>query len=224
MGHLRVIVTRPRDQAGTLAERIEQLGHEPVLCPLIRIEPLGDGPIDVSGYDWVIVTSANGARELARRRRGEPRRLAAVGPNTAAALADQGMRPDLIPRESSQEGLLAALPQPAGRVLFAGAEGARRLLVDELSADFVPLYRTIPTPPSDPPDGDLVVLASPSAARVWSELGIEIAAVSIGPETTRAAEATGTNVFAQARSYDLDGLVQAIEEAAVTLRPCSSRS
>jgi uroporphyrinogen-III synthase len=224
MGHLRVIVTRPRDQAGTLAERIEQLGHEPVLCPLIRIEPLGDGPIDVSGYDWVIVTSANGARELARRRRGEPRRLAAVGPNTAAALAEHGMRPDLVPRESSQEGLLAALPQPAGRVLFAGAEGARRLLADELSADFVPLYRTIPTPPSDPPDGDLVVLASPSAARVWSELGIEIAAVSIGPETTRAAEATGINVLAQGRSYDLDGLVQAIEEAAVTLRPCSSRS
>jgi uroporphyrinogen-III synthase len=88
----------------------------------------------------------------------------------------------------------------------------------------VPLYRTIATPPTEPPDGEIVVLASPSAARVWSELGVEIAAVSIGPETTRTAKAAGIDVLAQARSYELDGLVQAIEEAAVTLRPCSSRS
>jgi uroporphyrinogen-III synthase len=191
---------------------------------LVRIEPLGDGPVDVAGYDWVIVTSANGARELARRRRGEPSQIAAVGPGTAAALAEQGMEADVIPRDSSQEGLLAALPRPAGRVLFAGAEDARRLLVDQLSADFVPLYRTVPTPPSDAPNGDIVVLASPSAARAWAELGVSIPAVSIGPETSRAARKTGTPVVAQAGSHDLGGLLRAIEEAAVTLRPCSSRS
>jgi uroporphyrinogen-III synthase len=221
---LRVIVTRPREQAGPLADAIREVGHEPVLCPLIRVEPLGDGPVDLDGYDWVVVTSANGARELARRCRGKASLIAAIGPATAAALAEHGMKPDVVPQDSSQEGLLAALPRPPGRVLFAGAEGARRLLVDELAADFVPLYRTIPTPPREPPNGDLVVLASPSAARAWAELGLSIPAVSIGPETTRAARATGISVVAQAGSHDLAGLLRAIEEAAVTLRRCSSRS
>ena len=107
--------------------------------PLIAIEPLGDGPIDVSGYDWVVVTSANGARELRRRMRGAPRRVAAIGRATAEALGGA----DLVPRVSTQEGLLAELPRPAGRVLFAAAEGARRLLPDTLEADVIALYRTV---------------------------------------------------------------------------------
>ena len=114
------------------------LRHEVVHCPLLEIEPLGDEPIDVSGFDWVIVTSVNGARELRRRLVGEPMRVAAIGQATADAFG----RADLVPAVATQEGLLAELPRPAGRVLFAGAEGARRLLVDELGAEFVPLYRT----------------------------------------------------------------------------------
>ena len=53
-------------------------------------------------------------------------------------------------RVSTQEGLLAEFPRPAGRVLFAGAEGARRLLVNELEADFVALYRTRELTPESP--------------------------------------------------------------------------
>ena len=118
--------------------RLEELGHEPIVCPLIEIEPLGDEPIEVSGYDWVIVTSVNGARELRRRLRGRPARVAAIGAATAEAFGGA----ELVPAVSTQEGLLAELPRPAGRVLFAGAEGARRLLADELDADVVTLYRT----------------------------------------------------------------------------------
>src|ERR671935_2620363 len=47
----RVILTRPRDQIGPLAERLEARGHEVVSCPLIEIEPLSDEPIDTTGYD-----------------------------------------------------------------------------------------------------------------------------------------------------------------------------
>ena len=140
---MRVIVTRPEGQADDLAAGLEALGHEVVRCPLVRIEPLGDGPVDASSYDWLIVTSANGARELARRLTGRARRFAAVGPVTAAVLAEHGLAADLVPAVATQEGLLAELPHPAGRVLVAAAEGARRLLVDELGADFVPLYRTV---------------------------------------------------------------------------------
>ena len=147
---VRVVVTRPRG-AGRASSpaRLEALGHEVVVCPLIEIEPLGDEPVDVDGYDWVVVTSANGADELAAaharaRRRGSRR-------SAAATRAPRSAAPTSCPRVSTQEGLLAELPRPAGRVLFAGAEGARRLLVDELGADFVPLYRTRELVPAEAP-------------------------------------------------------------------------
>ena len=170
---MRVIVTRPEGQADELGARLRALGHEVVLCPLVRIEPISDEPIDVTPYDWVIVTSANGARELARRLEGRPRRLAAIGPATAAALEEHGLSPDLVPAVATQEGLLAELRPPAGRVLVAAAERARRLVVDELKADFVPLYRTVELSPDELPAGDLVVLASGSAARAFGKLELD---------------------------------------------------
>lgn len=214
---MKIVVTRPRGQAGELAGRLEALGHEVVVLPLVEIEPLGDEPVDVTGYDWVVVTSPNGARELRRRMRGRPRRVAAIGPATAAAFGDV----ELVPAVSTQEGLLAELPRPAGRVLFAGAEGARRVLIDELDADFVPLYRTRELVPRAPLAGDLVVLASASAARACARAGGGLPAVSIGPETTAAARAGGIRVVAEATTHDLDGLVAAIE---LTSGRCSSRS
>jgi uroporphyrinogen III methyltransferase/synthase len=185
-----------------------------VLCPLVRIEPLGDEPIDVAGYDWLVVTSPNGASELTRRARGPLSRVAAIGPGTAAALRARGVEPDLVPAASTQEGLLAELPRPAGRVLFAAAEGARRLIVEELGADFEPLYRTVLLTPERLPAGDLVVLASASAARALGELGAHIPAVSIGPQTSAAARRHGVRVVAEAAAHDLDGLVAAVARAA----------
>jgi uroporphyrinogen-III synthase len=193
-----------------LVHRLEALGHEAVVCPLVELESLGDEPIDVSGYDWVVVTSVNGARELRRRLRGVPARVAAIGVATAAAFGGA----DLVPAVSTQEGLLAELPRPAGRVLFAGAEGARALLADELDADVVPLYRTHELVPDDLPAADLVVLASASAARALGRTGATIPAVSIGPETTAAARAAGIEIVAEAATHDLDGLVAAIVSAA----------
>jgi uroporphyrinogen-III synthase len=206
---VRVIVTRPEGQEEPLAARVRGLGHEVVLCPLTRIEPLGDAPIELGGYDWLLVTSVNGAAEIARRGHGRARRVAAIGPGTAAALDSDGVRVDLVPAVSTQEGLLAALPRPTGRVLFAGAAGARRLLVDELGADFVPLYRTVALRP-EPPEGDVVLLASASATRAFAALGAAIPAVTIGPQTTAAAREAGLTVLAEAERHDVEGLVAAL--------------
>jgi len=206
---VKIVVTRPRDQVGPLARRLEQLGHEVVECPLIEIEPLGD-PVSVDGYEWVIVTSPNGARELVAHARGPLPKVAAVGPGTAEALRELGVEPAFAPRVSSQEGLLAEFPTPAGRVLFAAAEGARQGPVEELGADFVPLYRTRLVKPAAKPQGDLVVLASGSAARSFADLGADIPAVSIGPQTTAVAQAAGLRVVAEADTHDLEGLVEAV--------------
>jgi uroporphyrinogen-III synthase len=212
---VRIVVTRAAGQEDELVRGLVALRHEVVHCPLIVVEPLGDEPVDVAGYDWVVVTSPNGARELRGRMTGTPRRVAAIGAATAEAFGGA----DLVPRVSTQEGLLAELPRPAGRVLFAGAEGARRLLVDELGADFLPLYRTRELTPERFPAADLVVLASASAARAYGRLGVDVPAVSIGPQTTAAARTAGVEVVREAPTHDVPGLLAAIGSAT-----CSSPS
>ena len=214
---LRAIVTRPREQAGALAERVAALGFEVVLCPLLELESTGPQQVDVAGYDWVVVTSPRGARELARRHVGDLPRVAAIGPGTAAALREHEIEPALVPRVSTQEGVVAELPQPPGRVLFAGAADARPYLAEALNADTVALYRTRELRPEAPPVGDLVLLASASAARAFAALELDLPAVSIGPETSREARARGIDVVAEAETHDLDGLVQATAGAARVL-------
>jgi uroporphyrinogen-III synthase len=202
---MRIVVTRAEAQIDELAARLEALGHDVVRCPLIRVERLGDEPIDPSPYDWVVVTSRNGADELARRLASPPRRLAAVGPGTAEALRAHGLRVDLVPAVHSQEGLAAELPR--GRTLLAAAEGARR---DVLDADFLPLYRTIELQPP-PPEGDVAVVASASAARALAATGARLPVVAIGPQTVAEAREHGLEVAAVAASYDLDGLIDVIQ-------------
>jgi len=204
---MRIVVTRPDDQADPLVARLEALGHEVVRCPLIRIEPLGDEPIDPSPYDWVVVTSRNGARELARRLAGRPKRIAAIGPGTAEALREHGLDAELVPAVHTQEGLLAEL-QP-GRVLLAAAEGARRLLVDERGADFLPLYRTVELQPPAPA-GDVALLASASAARALAATGARLPVIAIGPQTAAEAQAQGLDVVAVASSHDVEGLLEVV--------------
>ena len=219
---VKVVVTRPRAQAGPLVERVEALGHEVVECPLIEVVPTGDEAVDTAGYDWVVVTSPNGAEHFARRRRGPLPRVAAVGPGTAEALRAQGIEPALVPRVSTQEGLLEEFPRPAGRVLVAAARGARRTLIDGLGADFVPLYDTAVVRPAQVPEADVVVLASGSAARSFAALGVDVPAATIGPQTTRVATELGLRVVAEAPTHDLDGLVEAVRLAERWL--ASSRS
>jgi uroporphyrinogen-III synthase len=210
----KVAVTRAAGQADELVRRLEAMGCEPVVWPLIAIEPLAGDPIDPTAYDWVVVTSPNGAAELSRRLTAPPRRVAVIGPGTAAVLRAHGLEPDIVPRDSTQEGLLAELPRPAGRVLVAAAEGARRVIVDALGADFLPLYRTVELAPADAPDVDVVLLASPSAARSLARTGARATpVVVIGPQTAAAAHELGLDIAAEAAAHDLDGLLAALASA-----------
>jgi uroporphyrinogen III methyltransferase / synthase len=202
---MRIVVTRADAQADELARGIEELGHEAVRCPLIRVEPLGDEPIDLAPYDWVVVTSPNGAGELARRLVSPPAKLAAIGPGTAEELRRRGLEPDLVPQVSTQEGLLAELPGDA-RILLAAAEGARRLLPGE----FLPLYRTVELTRDAPPEGDLAILMSPSAARAYARVRGSAPVIAIGPQTAAEAEAQGLTLRSVAKSHDLDGILDEI--------------
>ena len=208
----RVVVTRPAGREGGLLEALRLEGHDAIHVPLVAIEPVGDAPIDLGNYDWLVLTSVTGARELRRRMRGAPRRVAAIGPATADAFGGA----DVVASPSTQEGLLSAMPAAPGRVLFAGAEGARRLLPEALGADVVVLYRTVPLAPSAWPACDLVILASGSAARSYAASRQAVPAVSIGPETTRVAREAGLAVVAEAETPDVAGLVEAVRRTLAT--------
>jgi uroporphyrinogen-III synthase len=195
---MRVLVTREE-----LVARVESLGHEAVLCELIRVESLGDEPVDARAYDWLVITSRNGARELARRGVAA-NRIAAIGPATAEALRSHGLQVDLVAATHTQEGLRDELP--AGTVLLAAAEGARR---DVLEADFLPLYRTIELRP-DAPDADVALLMSGSAARALAATGARMPVVAIGPQTAGEARAVGLDVVGVATPHDVEGLVEAL--------------
>jgi uroporphyrinogen-III synthase len=195
---MRVLVTREE-----LVARVESLGHDAVLCELIRVESLGDEPVDARAYDWLVITSRNGARELARRGVAA-NRIAAIGPATAEALRSHGLQVDLVAATHTQEGLRDALP--AGTVLLAAAEGARR---DVLEADFLPLYRTVELRP-DVPDADVALLMSGSAARALAATGARMPVVAIGPQTAGEARAVGLDVVGVATTHDVEGLVEAL--------------
>lgn len=168
----RIVVTRARDRAGALVERLTALGAATVEAPAIEIRDPGDGgaALDAAArrlddYDWVVVTSPTGAERLLAAVRAAGRdarafgrsRLAAIGPGTADALAAGNLAADLVPERFVAESLLDALPPPpegGGRILLARAAVARDVLPAGLSVrgwdvDVVQAYRTLLAPLDD---------------------------------------------------------------------------
>jgi uroporphyrinogen III methyltransferase/synthase len=211
---MKVVLTGTEGLAGPLGEKLETLGFDVEVCPLVAVEGL-DGPrIRAEEYDWLLLTSRNAVEAVLARLEGALPRVAVVGRGTAEALRARGIEPDVVAVTSTQEGLAAELPRPVGRVLFAGAEDARDVLGRELDADFVALYRTVELRPDRFPEADLVVLASASAARSFAALGLDLPCVSIGPVTSAEARRRGLRVAVEAETHDREGLVSAVKLAA----------
>src|SRR6059036_313726 len=167
----RIVVTRPRAQAGALADRLEAEGAEVIPFPTIAIAPPSDpAPLEravaaAGGYDWIVFTSANGveaffARFAAARRDVRELasvRLAAIGPETAAQLERRLLRVAVTAEDYRAEGLLAALAgeeMRGRRVLLPRAAGARPVLPEALRArgaqvDEVIVYRALPPAETD---------------------------------------------------------------------------
>jgi uroporphyrinogen III methyltransferase/synthase len=217
---LKIALTGTR--AEPLAERLRAEGFEVLHCPLVDVEPFEGPPLRVADYDWVVLTSRNAVECLLARIEGDLPRVAAIGPGTAEALRGRGVEPALVAQAPTQEGIVAEFPLPVGRVLFAGAEGARGVLAEQLAADVLPLYRTLELRPLDFPDADFVVLASPSAARALAAVRRDVLCVVIGPITAGEARRLGLTVAAEAESPTPADLTRAVKLGAS--RSVSSRS
>ncbi|MDR3320502.1 MAG: uroporphyrinogen-III C-methyltransferase [Desulfovibrio sp.] len=162
-----VVVTRALKQASGIASALAQLGAQVLEFPTIRIRPPEDfveldaAIARLQDYDWVIFTSVNGVSSFFDRlslagndsRALAGRKVAAIGPATAGALAGYGIRADFVPEhfvaESVTEGLLRTASLDGRRILLPRAAKARDVLPQELRkagtrVDVVTAYETVP--------------------------------------------------------------------------------
>ncbi len=156
----RILVTRAREQASALSDKLRTLGAEPIEFPTIRVIPPSDGYAGLEAaiappanggtrgqsplatYGWVIFTSANGVLYFweALTRQGYDARafgaakIAAIGSVTADALRERGIVADFVPTEFVAEAVLAQFPENVvgRRVLIPRAQEARDVLPDGL--------------------------------------------------------------------------------------------
>jgi uroporphyrinogen III methyltransferase/synthase len=248
----RVLVPRTKDQAGALSEQLSAYGAVPVEVPTIAVEPprtpqAMDRAIRglVSGrYAWVAFTSTNAVKAVrekleelsldARALAGV--KVACVGDQTAAAVRDWGIRPELVPDGAqSSEGLLAEFPahEPGydalDRVFLPRADLATETLSAGLlergwQVDDVTAYRTVRAapPPADIREAiktggfDAVLFTSSSTVR--NLVGIagkphtsSIIAV-IGPQTAETAKELGLRVDVTAPKPSAALLAEALAE------------
>ncbi len=147
----RILVTRPREQANELAQRLVQLGAVPYVLPVIALrppenwEPVDHAITQLHSFAWLVFTSANGVHAFLKRIFGLGHdirvlanvKIAAIGPKTAAALQVYHLRADAIPEMFQSEHLAATLLkllQPSDRVLLVRAEQGRDVLRRELTS------------------------------------------------------------------------------------------
>ncbi|MEM9996332.1 MAG: uroporphyrinogen-III synthase [Bacteroidota bacterium] len=247
----RIVVTRSRDQADSLADALRALGATPILAPSIQSAPTADPAAlaaaveDLGGVRWLGFTSPSGVRHgwpavAAAWPAGVPDGvgIAAVGPGTADALAEHGVRVDFIPDASSGDAFADELPLVAGdRVVLLRSDIARRAVAERLRARGASVtdavaYRTVvgasplTTRRALDAQPDAVTFTSPSTVRgfldplvsdadrsVLPSLAPSLGAaalVAIGPVTANELQRYGLAATVTADPSTLAGLTDAL--------------
>lgn len=156
-----ILVTRPRDRSGTLADKLRALGADVTEYPCIETVPISPCPAmeealaDIGRYEWLVFTSPAGvsAFRAALSRMGKDGRylagvkLGAIGSGTARALREMGLAADYVPEVYDAAHLGQGLPA-VGRVLILRAEIGSPALTETLrrrniSYDDVSVYQTV---------------------------------------------------------------------------------
>ncbi len=243
----RVLVTRARTQASKLTAALEEMGAECIEAPVIAVADPKDGYQELDGaidrlaeYQWIIFTSTNGVEHFWSRLEYKKRdaralygkKVCAIGAATAQALAEHGIRADVVPARYQAEGIVEALKNElvAGdNILIPRAAVARELLPAALSAtganvDVVPAYETImgDLAADDLNEqlkkGDIDVITFTSSSTVVNLLKIvpavellkNVILAAIGPVTAETMEKYGLRADIVAEEYTIEGLVESI--------------
>ncbi|GAA4606007.1 bifunctional uroporphyrinogen-III C-methyltransferase/uroporphyrinogen-III synthase [Actinoallomurus liliacearum] len=248
----RVLVPRTKEQAASLSDQLRSYGAVPDEVPTISVEPPRTPQqmeravkgLVTGRYEWVVFTSTNAVRAVRERfeqygldaRAFAGLKVAAVGEQTAAALVEFGVKPDLMPKgQQSSEGLVEVWPpydkdlDPINRVLLPRADIATETLVAGLTelgweCDDVTAYRTVRAAPPPAPireaikGGGFDAVLFTSSSTVRNLIGIagkphNVTVIAcIGPQTARTAEEYGLRVDVLADSPSVSALAEALAE------------
>jgi uroporphyrinogen-III synthase len=161
---MRVLVGRARHQASALSVKLKSLGANVIEIPFIEIRaprsfrPLDSALRNIATYDWLVLTSVNGAEALAARMRhlGIPPeefrrvKIAAIGPATRNAIKRLRLKVSVVPKSYVAEAVVAALrgKVEGKKILLARAKVARDVIPRELRGmgalvDVVEAYQTV---------------------------------------------------------------------------------
>lgn len=226
----RVVVTRAREQSQDLTHRLESLGAEVVSFSTIRIRPVRVRPIRMRGYTHVAFTSRTAVELFFRSLVGDARALAgttvcAVGDQTARALLDRGIRPDLVAAEFTSRSLARELVRRGVKGAHVFHPGA-----DKMNPDFEKmlrqsgarvtnrvLYRIDKAAPDNVDavgDADWIMFASSQTVRNFmiavNGRPVRARVACIGPITAKTARQHGLKVDAMPRRFTFDALVKEI--------------
>ncbi|HKS15934.1 MAG TPA: uroporphyrinogen-III synthase [Planctomycetota bacterium] len=217
---LRILVTRPRDRASKLAAPLRRLGATVRIHSAIEIRPPKSwAAIDreigrLERYDGVVFTSATAvAKFFGRlRRKSNLPPMSAVGPATAEALRERGVRPAWVASRFTAAALGRKL---RGRILHPASQPHSPDLAREArkhgAVVVEPVVYRIVRAPGSPPSVDLVTFASAETVRSYAESGPRgVRCACIGPVTARAAREAGFRVVAQPSRYTIADLISAI--------------
>ncbi len=142
LARLSVLVTRPEQQAAGFCKSLQLAGASTARLPTIEIvfPPLPADPQRLAQYKLLIFTSANAVngaiRQWPRAWRSAEVLVAAIGPATAKALEDKGIRVDITPVKHNSEGMLKALSTIDLRgfdVAILRGDSGRNLLIEQLT-------------------------------------------------------------------------------------------
>jgi uroporphyrinogen-III synthase len=180
---MRLLVTRPKEDAAALKAKLERLGHHVILSPLLDIVPRSDVVIPLANYQFIALTSANAIRCLDRHPGLDQLRrlsLLAVGPQSAEAARHAGFDKT---SEAGGDGLglarhiIATTTPEAGPILYlSGADTASDFKVLLEQAGFsvcrIVAYEARAAASLAPGAGEAegILLYSPRSAKIWLEL------------------------------------------------------
>ncbi|HKU99470.1 MAG TPA: uroporphyrinogen-III synthase [Vineibacter sp.] len=236
---MRVLVTRPESEARSFAEALSARGHEPLLAPMLRIEPQRvpeDLAERLAAAQAILLTSANGARLLAQATKVRGYRIFAVGDATAGAARQLGFS-DVVSASGDSQALIGMVSRwlsPAeGRLIHAGGavkagDIATTLRSAGFAVDEVVLYamREADALPPDIvrviEDGrlDAVTFFSPRTAQAFVKLAAQTGiapflactvAVAISPAALAGADGIPWRTRIAARAPTQDGVLASLD-------------
>lgn len=235
--NIKVLIPRPIGQAGEFSEKLINLGAQPILFPLINVEPINQEELlktyQSQDFNWLIFTSSVAVRFFFEviNVKDVKEKIAVVGTSTQKQVEKLGLKVNFTPSAATAKKLVKEIPLNKGeKVFIPRSKITGKSVIETLEKRGIKVVE-LATYDNNPVEyskeevenvfkDNINVITFTSGSTVESFVGllrkykIKIGSqhvVSIGPSTTAAAKKMHLNVDVTAEEHNIEGLVTAIE-------------